>query len=317
MSNPFSDLVDRDNTAYDDIDTPSTTGTLAELAETPSAPEPTILLHQIQEAVEDVSQLVGRFGHKMAQNLTTLPIKEALFAEPRSLRLPCLQDADNLPCQVTKLHHKTVGNATSAPLLWWLWDELLNHYSPTSHARGCKFEFTPACACKTGMVLPYTIAINLLSVNNHDGLELTASYGGLYRERRIFHARITSFCFPETKRYGKSTAIALDVDRNTYQKEGCLADTLDYLMPRSGSIWRHAMEAFPSDEEENLFVALAGTCKAQDDRCRMSGNQDRQCQNLLQRFPVEAREYVTNAGLVGKKGGSHSRMANQPPGPKD
>ncbi|KAM3064616.1 hypothetical protein ACMFMF_011896, partial [Clarireedia jacksonii] len=110
---------------YDGIDTPSTTddgintstindlakhwfsGTpassvvLPEPAGTPSAPEPTVLLHQIQQAAEDVSQLVGRFGFKMARTVQRPEIKMALFADHKLLRLPCLKDADNFTCRVT------------------------------------------------------------------------------------------------------------------------------------------------------------------------------------------------------------------------
>jgi hypothetical protein len=106
---------------YDGIDTPSTTddgintptisdlagngfqGTpassvaLPEPAGTPSAPEPTVLLNQIQQAAEDVSQLVGRFGSKMARTVRRPHIKKAFFADHKLLRLPCLKYADKFP----------------------------------------------------------------------------------------------------------------------------------------------------------------------------------------------------------------------------
>ncbi|KAH8742209.1 hypothetical protein F5883DRAFT_655526 [Diaporthe sp. PMI_573] len=87
------------------------------------------------------------------------------------------------------------------------------------------------------------------------------------------------------------------------KEEGCLAHTLDYLVPRSGSLWRLAMQAVTLDEEETLVVALAGTCKAEDDHYHMSANQDQQCLNLLQRFPPDAKEYIINERLVGRGNG--------------
>lgn len=353
MSAPFSYLFDNHNAShsvgdtasdpmdfttadggstYDGIDTPSTTddgiktptishladnvfrGTPAESARTPSAPEPTVLLDQIQHAAEDVSQLVGRFGSKMAKTIQRHQIKKELFADHKLLRLPCLKYADNFTCRVTRLHTRPFDYKDSAPLLWWLWDELLE-YLPATFSRGCKLEFTPAR--ETDIALPYTISINLGYKHDSDNIELTASYGGLFHERRIFDAPIARFRLPETKRYGKSTVATLNVDRRTYKEEGCLDHTLDYLLPRTGGIWRHAMEAFPEYEEEKLVVALAGTCKAEDDHYYMSETQAQQCLNLLQRLPPDGKEYIINERLVGKTGGPYSRISNQPPGPKD
>ncbi|TVY73703.1 hypothetical protein Focb16_v005915 [Fusarium oxysporum f. sp. cubense] len=148
-------------------------------------------------------------------------------------------------------------------------------------------------------------------------MELTASYGGLFHEQRIFDAPIAQFRLPETKRYGKSTMATLNIDRHTYNEEGCLAHTLDYLVPRPASIWRQAMGAFDTEKEETLVVALVGACKAEDDHFHMTESQAQQCLNLLQRFPPDAKEYINDQQLVGKKNGPYSRIANQPPGPKD
>ena len=319
-------ITDGDGTC-DGIDTPSTTddgiNTLAigDLADdgfqgTPTAPEPTVLLSQIQQAAEDVSQLVERFGYKMARTVKRPYIKTALFADQNLLRLPCLKYGDNFTCRVTKLDAKQPINYTnSAPLLWWLWDELLSYLEPSASLRGCKLEFAPAR--ETDITLPYTISINLVYRYNNDSVELTASYGGCFHEQRIFNASIARFRFPETKRYGKSTMATLSIDRNTYKEEGCLAHTLNYLVPRPGSIWRHAMGAFDAKKEETLVRALVGTCKAEDDHRHMSESQAQQCLNLLQRFPPDARDYINDQKLVGEKNGPYSRMANLPPGPKD
>jgi hypothetical protein len=119
------------------------------------------------------------------------------------------------------------------------------------------------------------------------------------------------------KRYGKSSTATLNIDRHAYKEEGCLAHTFDYLVPRAGSISHHAMEAFPTDKEEALVVALVRTCQAEDDLFCMSKNQAQQCLNPIQRFPVNAREYIIEERLVGRKNGPYSRMANLPPGPSD
>ncbi|KAB8239931.1 hypothetical protein BDV35DRAFT_375073 [Aspergillus flavus] len=252
----------------------------------------------------------------MARTVQRPNIKMALFADHKLLRLPCLKYADNFFCRVTKLYAKVpIDYRYSAPLLWWLWDALLDYLLPTASSKGCKLEFTPAH--ETDISLPYTIGINLGYKHDNDSIELTASYGGPFHERRIFDAPIAKFRLPETKKYGKSTIATLNIDRRTYKEEGCLAHTLDYLVPRSGNLWRLAMEASPPDKEETLVVALAGTCKAEDDHFYMSESQGQQCLNLLQRFPPDAKEYIINERLVGRVNGPYSRMANQPPGPKD
>jgi hypothetical protein len=332
-------LTDGDST-YDGIETPSPTDdgidvpttsdledngvrgtpvssiTLPELARTPSAPDPTVLLHEIQQAAEDVSLLCGRFGYKMAETLRRHAIKTTLFADDHLLRLPCLKYADNFTCRVTRAYGtQPISYTSSAPLLWWLWDELLHYLKSSAWKQPCKLEFTPAR--QTDIALPYTISIKLSYKNTNDIIELTASYGGIFHERRIFDAPMANFFFPEKKKYGKSIIATLNIDRHAYKKEGSLADTFDYLVPRAGSIWRHAMEAFPTDKEEALVVALVGTCQAEDDHFYMSKSQAQQCLNLIQRFPVDAREYIIEERLLGKRNGPYSRIANLPPGPKD
>ncbi|KXH68192.1 hypothetical protein CSAL01_11476 [Colletotrichum salicis] len=145
------------------ICTPSPTddSTLPELVGTPSAPEPTVLLREIQQAADDISQLVGRFGYKMAETLTIHSTKEALFTDQKSLRLPCLKYADNFSCVATRLYAKPINYTTSAPLLWWLWDELLEYLLPTGVTRGCRLDFKPAF--RTDIALPYAITIDISS----------------------------------------------------------------------------------------------------------------------------------------------------------
>lgn len=185
----------------------------------------------------------------MSRTVQRSCIKTALFADHKSLQLPCLKYADNFTCRVTELYaEQSIDHRNSAPLLWWLWDALLSYLPPTAFLRDCKLEFTPAL--ETDIVLPN---INLGSKDGNDSIELTALYGGRFHERRIFDAPIAKFRLPETKRYGKSTIATLNIDQRTFEEEGCLDHTLDYLVS-SRSIWRHAMKAFPLAEEEKLGV---------------------------------------------------------------
>jgi hypothetical protein len=87
-------------------------------------------------------------------------------------------------------------------------------------------------------------------------------------------------------------------------------------MLRPQNPWRSAMNV-SGKEEERVVKAFADTCRASDDFVCVSDDQDSQCKKLLQRLPLEAREFIENKGLVGRKGGSFSRGANRPPGPKD
>ncbi|TQV90150.1 hypothetical protein IF1G_11192 [Cordyceps javanica] len=176
-------------------------------------------------------------------------------------------------------------------------------------------EFTPNR--QTDIDLPYTIDIELAYKHDSDSIELTASYGGLFHEQRSFVAPIVSFRFPETERYGKRTTATLGIDRDGYEENGCLDHTVLYIVPRSSSIWCEFMKGLRPSSEETVFVALAGTCKAEDDYYYVSENQDQQSRNLLQRFPPEARDYIIKTKLAGKTRGPYSKMANQPSGPKD
>ncbi|QYT02640.1 hypothetical protein H0G86_009633 [Trichoderma simmonsii] len=279
-------------------------------------PEPTVLLTEICKAAEDVAQLVGRFGPKMAATLTRSPIKAMLFSDDTQLRLPSLSYADSFTCRLTELWKKPVSLGVKAPLLWWLWDALVKFLDHSGRSTGFKLEFTHAC--NTDMVLPYTISITLKGLRE---IEMTAAYGGNFSERRIISAAIEAFRFPVAG--FDETPVTLAVDQTPYRGDGCYGDALDYLMPRPGSIWRSAMkitkEIINTKEEKRLVTALAGTCKAEDEWSFfvVMEIQDSQCKNLLRRLPPEARKFIKKEHLVGKEGGSFSEMQNRPPGPKD
>ncbi|KAK1457518.1 hypothetical protein CTAM01_17196 [Colletotrichum tamarilloi] len=167
----------------------------------------------------------------------------------------------------------------------WLWNELLDVLPPIGGTRNCRLDFKPAL--RTDIALPYAITIDISSRNEKDNIELTASYGGLFDERRIFDVPITQFGFLKSEKYGKLTKATLDISQDPYEGNGCIADIFEYLVP------------------------------PRDDRFPISQNQQQQFRNLLRRFPIDAREYVAENGLVGMEKGPYSESAFQAPGPKD
>ncbi|EXM12931.1 hypothetical protein FOTG_18601 [Fusarium oxysporum f. sp. vasinfectum 25433] len=162
---------------------------------TPSLPEPTVLLTEIQKAADDVEQLVGRFGHKMANRLTYPTVKAALFSDHDKLQLSSLGYADNFTCRYTR----SVGqidcfSKDGFPLLWWLWDALLEFFTASDRSKGFILEF--ASAKRTDVDLPYTIRLKLWSDQGTKKIELTAAYGGDFNKRIILDAPIAVFKFP-------------------------------------------------------------------------------------------------------------------------
>ncbi|KAJ5982418.1 hypothetical protein N7451_012518 [Penicillium sp. IBT 35674x] len=279
----------------------------------PLSPEPTVLLTELQKAAEDVSQIVGRFGFKMASQLQQPRCKEALFANRKRLQLPSLRYADSFTCRLTKIFQKPISLRGEAPLLWWLWDALLKWSTPSVSSTGCRLDFTPTR--QTDIILPCSISIQLCTGDGVDKIKLTAVYGGDFMERRIFNAPVARFHFPEPG-FDRST-VALAIDQPPYSGDGGFKDALDYLMPRPASIWRSAMNIVPA-EEKRLAYALAKTCKAKDDYMyNMSEENDSQCKRLIRRLPPVARKFIEDEGLVGKERGPYSKSANGPPGPKD
>ncbi|KAL6691907.1 hypothetical protein J3F84DRAFT_385823 [Trichoderma pleuroticola] len=289
--------------------------------QSPAPPEPTVLLAEICKAAEDVTQLVERFGPKMVTTLASPVTKTALFPDANQLRLPSLSYADSFTCRLTEFYKKQVSLHGEAPLLWWLWDALLKFLDRQTRSNGFTLAFTPTR--NTDMTLPYTISITLGGLRK---IEMTAVYGGAFSERRIFSTTIADFRPPEAgfeeagfEEAGvDETPAALAIDETPYRGAGCYRDALDYLMPRSGSIWRSAME-ITTKTERRLVSDLAGTCKAEDDCGFMvvTKDQDSQCKNLLRRLPPKARDFIEDRRLVGKEGGQFSRMQNRSPGPKD
>ncbi|KAF4962290.1 hypothetical protein FSARC_9621 [Fusarium sarcochroum] len=281
---------------------------------TPTPPEPAVLLAEIQQAAQDVSQLVGRFGFKMGKTLQTPRIKAAIFKDQEKLRLQSLIYADNFTCQFSSRFGQPRSSSNiEAPLLWWLWDSLLEWFTPTCGPKESTLDLTPAY--RTDIDLPYKIRLRTWSNGSGKGsIELVATYGGMFMERRTFDAAIEEFRFPKTGFHGITAALA--IDEPPYESDGCYEHVFDYLMPRPGSIWRSAMNI--SDENEKSLVEnLAQTCRADDDYMYVSEEQDLQCKNLVRRFPPVARHFVDQKQLIGKKFGSYSRGINGPPGPKD
>jgi hypothetical protein len=295
---------------------PASSVALQHCSEPIPSPEPTVLLAEIRCAVDDVAQAVGRFGPKMTAKLCFADIKEALFEDHKLLRLSSLEYIDSFTCQLTKLHKPPISLKGEAPLLWWLWEPLLEFLKPsTSSVGGFTLDF--ASVHNSNATLPYTISIKLGSDKNRNGekeIEMTAAYGGVFQERRIFTAPITTFRFQ--KQGFSKTTVPLAIDKSPYTGDGDYSDMLDYLMPHPQSIWRSAMKV-PKEEEQRIVTAFAETCKARDDIVCVTIDQNLQCKNLLKRLPPVAKEFIQNQGLIGKEGGPFSTRANGPPGPKD
>lgn len=183
---------------------------------------------------------------------------------------------------------------------------------PLRRSHGCTLEF--ASVRNFDLNLPYTISIKLMFDGSGEGeIEMTAVYGGDFKEHRIFAAPIRTFRFRE-RNFGKTT-VPLVIDEALYTGDGDYSDMLEYLMPRPGSIWRSAMNV-SEETEERVVTAIADTCKAGDDFVCVTGNQDSQCENLLKRLPQAAKENIKSKRLVGKQGWLFSKRSNDLPGPK-
>ncbi|EOA85907.1 uncharacterized protein SETTUDRAFT_184884 [Exserohilum turcica Et28A] len=196
--------------------------------------------------------------------------------------------------------------------LWWLWDPLLEFLKP-SRSKDCKLNFTPTR--KNNDALSYNITIRLWTNTKGPNIELTATYGGQFNERRIFNAPISTFSFPK-KGFRSIITPVLAVDRTQYEDEGCYEDMWEYLMPRRDSVWCRAMRIH-QDDEEKVIRAFAGSCRASDDRFSILDAQELQCQNLVRRFPSGARGFCAQNGLVGKTGGPYSKRLYFAPDIKD
>ncbi|KAJ5472120.1 hypothetical protein N7539_008689 [Penicillium diatomitis] len=268
--------------------------------EAPQPPDPADLLADIQKAAEDVSQLVGRFGLKMAQILIASRTKEVLFKSDRSqMQLPCLGYADEFSCQLTKEYHEPIELEGEAPMLWWLWSPLLEWLSSTIGSSGCTLVFTPAC--KADVDLPDKFSIRLWSTTeNTENIELTATYGGCFAERRIYDAPVARFC-SRKQTFGSNT-FTLSMDESQVPYEGASFEVaFDYLLPRTLSVWRGAMNILPNEEEqEQLVKALVGACEAKDDQMPLLEENDLQCRQLIRRLPPKARIWTVEAGLLGQ-----------------
>jgi hypothetical protein len=143
---------------------------------------------------------------------------------------------------------------------------------------------------------------------------MTAVFGGIFRERRIYTAPITFFYFQ--KQGFEKTKIPLPIGESLYTDKEDYSSMLNYLMPRPDSTWRSAMNILGA-EEELVVTAFADTCKASDDFVCVTNDQDSQCKKLLQLLPSTAKDFIESKGLVGKEDRSFNRGASGPPGPKD
>ncbi|KAH6613216.1 hypothetical protein C7974DRAFT_380923 [Boeremia exigua] len=157
-------------------------------------PEPSVLLVEIQKSVEDVAQVVGRFGPKMATILCSPHIMTALFPDHKKLHLSSLEYTDDFACRLEQ--------AFGDPI------------SLTGNSHGFTLDFESVC--KTDMTLPYTISIQIgpdRTTNGEKKIELTAAYGGAFKERRIFVAPIGTFRF-QKRNFGETT-VPLVIDESS------------------------------------------------------------------------------------------------------
>jgi hypothetical protein len=316
-TNTSVDYGDTSTSGDEDVSTPTTSATMSASSEAFwNSPEPAVLLAAIQKAANDVAQVVGRFGPKMAAQLRAHHIKAALFEKQQQLQLPSLGSIDSFTCRLTRAYEKKpVSLQGKAPLLWWLWEPLFELLKPSGFSGGLTLDF--ASASSTDVALTYTISIKLGSNSNRNGemeIEMTVAYGGDFNERSILTAPIKTFRF-QKQPFGTTTdPLAID----PYTGDGNYGDMFDYLIPRPESIWRSAMDV-AREKEELVVKAFADTCKADDDAslAYVSDDQNSQCMNLLKRLPPVAKVFISKEGLVGMKGGSFSKSANGPPGPKD
>lgn len=256
---------------------------------TPSLPDPTVLLSEIQVAADDVEELIGRFGRKMANTLTRSAMKAALFPDRNKLKLLSLGYADNFICWRTSSVGQRYCSSEhgcfrkdGSPLLWWLWEPLIEL---SRDANGCTLNF--ASAGRTDIDMTYTIALRLWSDKGTKKIELTAAYGDTYNKRIILDAPIATFKFPR-KSFQKAI-LPLPIDQVPYNA-GYEA-MFKYLMPREGSIWYKAM-SISEEHEETLVEGLAESRKSNGDHPVMLEAQDLQCKSLVERFPEEARNFV-------------------------
>ncbi|KAK2922946.1 hypothetical protein FoTM2_017188 [Fusarium oxysporum f. sp. vasinfectum] len=207
----------------------------------------------------------------MANRLTYPTVKAALFSDHDKLQLSSLGYADNFTCRYTR----SVGqidcfSKDGFPLLWWLWDALLEFFTASDRSKGFILEF--ASAKRTDVDLPYTIRLKLWSDQGTKKIELTAAYGGDFNKRIILDAPIAPY------------------------NAGYEA-MFKYIMPRPDSIWCRAMST-SEEHEETLVKNLAEARKSNNDRPSISDAQDLQCKSLADRFPEEAREFVETNVLV-------------------
>ncbi|RYC80742.1 hypothetical protein BFJ63_vAg16367 [Fusarium oxysporum f. sp. narcissi] len=185
--------------------------------------------------------------------------KAALFSDHNKLQLSSLGYADNFTFRRTRSVEQTdCFSKDGFPLLWRLWDPLLEFFTPSDRSKGFILEF--ASAKRTDVDLPYTIRLRLWSDQETRKIELTAAYGGDFNKRTILDAPIAVFKFP--KKCFQKTILPLPIDQEPYNA-GYEA-MFKYLMPRPDSIWCRAMST-SEEHEETLVKNLAEARKSNND----------------------------------------------------
>lgn len=276
-----------------------------------NADPPTIInveedvIAELKAAGDDIALVVGGFGAKIAAILQWRSVKDALLAEPPMLSLPCLREFDSFRCVQTKKFDKPTQLPGEKPMLYWLYDHLLDYLQPSATAKGVRLQLTPT---KQSGQFPPRMDIELLSKNATSYIQLTVYHDGPYNKYEVLSAPINELRNRPTMRYGKPVPDSMDVVAESFQ-EGITA-VLDYLVPRHESRWRIAMCSFPQEEEERFLTALVGACRAPDDAYFVSDAQENKCRNLFARFPEEARNFLQ--GRIGKRGGPFSQQAFAP-----
>ena len=275
-----------------------------------------ILIQELEEHINDLAQLSGTFGPKMNQILRWSWVVDLLYPDRTKLNLPHLGNNDRFSCVITRIHQKPVQRSDTNPLLHWLYAVSLEFFQPSASSRGVTLQLTPEQTSQSdpGPVPPQMI-VEIRSGQAEPSIQLTIYHGGPFNERITLSRPLVEVKPQTTTVYGKPVAMRPDGTKSYPMKENdCYEDRLrnifDDIYPRANSIWRIAVKKFSNEtgkDEERFLEGLVQACKAEDDAHYLSNAQDIRCRELVNRFPLEAKEFLGDK--VGKPNGPFSRGA--------
>ncbi|KAL7904524.1 hypothetical protein GGI35DRAFT_463092 [Trichoderma velutinum] len=279
------------------------------------------LLKELAVHISDLLAISSRFGRKLSTSINNAALQNVIFPDHAKLQLACLNQFDLFSNIQIISRDKPTEFRTPKPILYWIYSVVLRLGSD-DYCYSAILKLKPSHDCAVKFSVP-PIDIALRKEDGKLTTVLTIYHGGEGNRREVFDESVPrEQQSSERPKWGKALPLQDRADRADNVDASSVPIGIDsvfnFLFPRQNNRWLLATTAFVKEHkawngwmnDEFLLSRLVQGFKAPDDRLYVSDEQDRKCQALFLRFPLDAQKALLEE--IGKPGGPYSFTASAP-----